>query len=281
MSANVHLPSGVVLPSEEDPRVAFRIPGTGPQSVGVVVIHGFTGSVYSVRDWALSFTPEHSVVVPALPGHREPGWEALGASTWKDWYRHVHALVSDLAQSHTRVVVAGFSMGGALALRLAETMPEVVDGVVLVNPALSLHNRAAPAAFVLRHAVTSTGAVGSDVAKAGVDEYAYDRTPVAGVAQLNQLMKRTSRHLGQVRAPVLVLRSRQDHVVSDSSHERIMAACSGPVETIMLPDSYHVATLDHDAPVVQARSRAFVDLIGQGKCPITGKPLDATRGGSA
>lgn len=277
------------LPTEADPRVAFTMTAArpahstsgsadspAPQPVGVLVIHGFTGSVYSVRDWALNFTPEHSVVVPALPGH-ESTWEDLSTTTWQQWYTHVADLLAELAASHERVVVAGFSMGGALALRLAEAMPEVVDGVVVVNPALSLHNRAARAASVLRHAVKSTRAVGSDVAKEGVDEYAYGRTPTAGVAQLNRLMRLTIRELAKITVPVLVLRSRQDHVVSKASHELIMQRCSGPVEAVVLPRSYHVATLDHEADVVLNRSREFVDAVAAGHCSITGGPLPAAR----
>lgn len=277
------------LPTEADPRVAFTMTaarsahstsGSGdspaPQPVGVLVIHGFTGSVYSVRDWALNFIPEHSVVVPALPGH-ESTWEDLSTTTWQQWYTHVADLLAELASSHERVVVAGFSMGGALALRLAEAMPEVVDGVVVVNPALSLHNRAARAASVLHHVVKSTRAVGSDVAKAGMDEHAYGRTPTAGVAQLNQLMRLTRNKLTEITVPVLVLRSRQDHVVSKASHELIMQRCRGPVETVVLPRSYHVATLDHEAEVVLNRSRLFVDSIAQGRCPVTAAALPPAR----
>lgn len=277
------------LPTEADPRVAFTVEATrsahdtsagagvaGGEPVGVLVIHGFTGSVYSVRDWALNFTPQHSVVVPALPGH-ETTWEDLSATTWQQWYTHVANLLTELAATHHRVVVAGFSMGGALALRLAEAEPELVDGVVVVNPALSLHNRAARVASVLRHAVKSTGAVGSDVAKVGVDELAYQRTPTAGVAQLNRLMRLTKRNLHKITAPVLVLRSRQDHVVSRTSHELIMERCQGAVETVVLARSYHVATLDHDAPVVFTRSRDFVNAVAEGRCPVTGTPLPPTR----
>lgn len=278
-----------VLPTEADPRVAFSIAagrpaankatraGASPRTpVGVLVIHGFTGSVYSVRDWALNFTPDHSVVVPALPGH-ETTWEDLSTTTRHQWYTHVAQLLTDLAATHERVVVAGFSMGGTLALRLAEAMPEVVDGVVVVNPALSLHNRAARAASVLHHVVKSTRAVGSDIAKAGMDEHAYGRTPTAGVAQLNQLMRLTRNKLTEITVPVLVLRSRQDHVVSKASHELIMQRCRGPVETVVLPRSYHVATLDHEAEVVLNRSRLFVDSIAQGRCPVTAAALPPAR----
>lgn len=275
-------PGNPALPSEQDPRIGFTVPTTaveGQERAGVLVLHGFTGSVYSVRDWALSLTPEYSVSAPALPGH-DGSWEDLADTTWHDWYDAVARELDVLRERHERVVVAGLSMGGALALRLAETRPQDVDGVVVVNPALSLHNRAARAAGVVRRFVGSTPGIGNDVAKPGANEHAYERTPVAGVAQLNRLMAVTTRGLGRVEAPVLVLRSRQDHIVSDPSHERIMRGCSGPVETVILPRSYHVATLDHDAPTVNARTRGFVSAVASGICPITGTPLPQKAGGN-
>lgn len=272
------------LPTDADPRVPFRIPASRPshstpdrsqpEPVGVLVIHGFTGAVYSVRDWALNFAPGHSVVAPALPGH-ESRWEDLKYCTWQDWYGHVEAHARELASEHRRVVIAGLSMGGALALRLAQNLPQTVDGLVLVNPALSLHIRSARAAFALRYVVKSTAGVGSDIAAEGADEHAYSRVPMAAVAQLNRLMSVTAKDLHRISAPILVLRSRQDHVISRYSHEKIMAHCQGPVETVMLPHSYHVATLDHDAPTILTRSQAFVDSIAVDRCPITGRSLSS------
>lgn len=305
----------VTLPTEDHPRIPFHIPhrapapspSTPPQagdsateeptrvpatgvgradettgdggeaSVGVLVMHGFTGSVYSIRDWALSLSPDYTVTAPALPGHRTR-WQDLATTSWGDWYDHVAEHLRSLQADHDRVVVAGLSMGGALALRLAECFghddgERPVDGVVVVNPGLSTRNPAAPAAKVIRHVMASAPGIGSDIAKAGAEEHAYPRTPVAGVAQLNELMRVTTKELGNITAPVLILRSRHDHVVSDAAHERIMARSSGPVETVILPRSFHVATLDHDAPVVNARTRSFVAAIAAGRCPITGTAL--------
>ncbi|KAA9394437.1 alpha/beta fold hydrolase [Kocuria coralli] len=290
---------GVALPTEAEPRLAFRIPRqsaapAGPgrsddASVGVLVLHGFTGAVYGVRDWALSLSPRYSISAPALPGHRTT-WQDLGRTTWRDWYDHAADELAELQAEHDRVVVAGLSMGGALALRLAQDFGREtegpgaaratgsagrrpVDGVVVVNPALSLHRRDARAAKLVSRFLTSTAGIGNDVARPGMSEHAYPRTPVAGVVQLNELMAVTTRDLGRIQAPVLVLRSRQDHIVSDASHQRIMRRCSGPVETVVLPRSYHMTTLDHEAGVVNARTGRFVDAVAAGLCPITGLPL--------
>ena len=111
--------------------------------------------------------------------------------------------------------MAGLSMGGALALRIAATRP--VAGAVLVNPGLVIDDRRAPLAGILKFVLKSTPAIANDILKEGIDEGAYPRTPVAAAYELNKMFKDTVRLLPRITAPVRVYRSTVDHVVSDSS----------------------------------------------------------------
>ena len=62
-------------------------------------------------------------------------------------------------------------------------------------------------------------------------------------------------------SPTLLLSSREDHVVQSESGDVLEARVSGPVERIWLEDSYHVATLDNDAPLVESRVTAFLTSV--------------------
>jgi esterase/lipase len=65
--------------------------------------------------------------------------------------------------------------------------------------------------------------------------------------------------LGRLTAPVLLYRSREDHVVEPLSGRLLReGAHSCEVTEVILEDSYHVATLDHDAPTIFAGSVDFV-----------------------
>ncbi|MFI7483019.1 alpha/beta hydrolase [Kocuria sp. M1R5S2] len=262
-------------PSPADP---FRFPAEG--AAGVLVLHGFTGVPFSVLPWGRALHRTGAEVVgPLLPGHGTR-WQELADVRWEQWRDHAAEHLRSLRERHDVVVVCGLSMGGTLALHLAAREP--VDGVVAVNPALSLVSRAAPLAPALRHAVASVDAVADDISVPGVTEHAYPRTPVAGVAQLGRLMSRTRRMLPSVTAPVLVLRSRHDHVVSEASTRHVLRHAGGPVELVRLTESFHVATLDREADVVHARSVRFLgDLVG-GRDPVTalapdGEPRGAGR----
>lgn len=243
------------------------LPGAEPfgadgGDVAVLLVHGFTGTPQSLRDWA-----EHhaaaglTVRLPRLPGHGT-SWQELNRTRWPDWYAAAERELLDLVASGRRVVVGGLSMGGALALRLAQEHPDHVEGLVLVNPAVLVEDRRLAMLPVLRHLVPSFPAIGNDIRKQGPTELAYERTPLHAVASLLGLLATVKADLPRVTAPLLVLHSPQDHVVPPSSTAAVLAGVSSDdVQDVVLADSYHVATLDHDAPVVFERSLAFVERV--------------------
>ncbi len=247
--------------------------GSGPR-IGVVVSHGFTGSPHGVRDWALALAAEgYAVRMPLLPGHGT-SWQDLARTRWTDWHKALDEAYLDVAAECDHVIVAGLSMGGALALRLAATRP--VAGAVLVNPGLVIDDPRAPLAGLLKFVIASTPSIADDILKPGVDEGAYARTPVAASYELHKMFKDTLRLLPGITAPVRVFRSDVDHVVSESSVAALRWGLrNAPLEVIRLKNSYHVATLDHDAPDIFRGTAAFVESV-----VATGNP-PAPTGGAA
>jgi carboxylesterase len=65
-------------------------------------------------------------------------------------------------------------------------------------------------------------------------------------------------NLAALAAPSLLLTSRIDHTVNWERGEDIVAMATGPVEQIWLEDSYHVATLDNDAALVESSTLDFL-----------------------
>lgn len=225
---------------------------------GVLFVHGFTGSPASLRPWAEAVAAAgHTVSLPRLPGHGTT-WQELAVSGWHDWYGAAERALGALAARCDRVFVCGLSMGGALALRLAEHHPSVT-GLVLVNPALAAADPRAALAPVLKYLVRTTPAIGNDIAKPGQDEGSYDTVPTAAVAEMNRLFADVRAMLDLVTCPLLVLRSRVDHVVPASSTETILRQVSShDIEEVVLERSYHVATLDWDADLITARTLEFL-----------------------
>jgi len=240
------------------------LPGAEPiahdgDDVGVLLCHGFTGNPSSLAAWAGRLAQEgRTVRVPRLPGHGT-AWQEMNRTRWDDWYSTVEGALVLLRQRCSVVVVGGLSMGGALALRLAQLRGPDVAGLVLVNPAVQLSDPRLRLLPVLKHLVASVPGIGSDIAKPGAVELAYDRTPLAALHSSVQGYATVVRDLPQVTQPLLLLHSPQDHVVPPRSSSTVLSRVSSKdVTEVLLHRSYHVATLDHDAELVEQASSEFI-----------------------
>ena len=227
--------------------------------VGALMVHGFTGSPFSMRPWG-EFLAENGITVlgPRLPGHGTR-WQEMNLTRWQDWYGEVERGFDRLRGTCDQVFVMGLSMGGTLALRLAEERGDDLAGVVTVNPSLLTLRRDAKLLPYVARVVPSIKAIGDDIRKEGVTERAYDRTPLRAAVSLAQLWRLVSADLGMVTQPLLTFRSATDHIVEPASGALLLSAVgSKDVREVVLDDSYHVATLDHDAELIFTESLAFV-----------------------
>lgn len=243
-------PTPDIIPGAE----AFAAAG-GPH--GALVLHGFTGNPGSVRGLAEAFAAAgFAVELPRLPGHGTTVDDML-TTGWDDWTAEVESAYQRLAARTERIVVAGLSMGGSLAVWVATRHPEVA-GLVFVNPAAepSPDMRAAVAAMVDAGEVMMDG-IGSDIADPDAHETAYEGTPLAPLLSMLDGVTSFQDDLAGITAPALVMTSVEDHVVPPSNSEHLARQLGGPVERRSLERSYHVATLDHDRDLVNEAAVEF------------------------
>ena len=106
-------------------------PVTGPP---LLALHGLTGHGRRWADLAARLLPDIRVIAPDLRGHGHstalPPWD-------------LETIVADLVallttETDEPVVVVAHSFGGACALQLAEHRPDLVRGLVLLDPAVAL-----------------------------------------------------------------------------------------------------------------------------------------------
>ena len=228
---------------------------------GVLVLHGFTGNPSSMRALAEVMAREGwAVELPRLPGHGTTV-EDMMTTGWPDWTGAALDAYDALAASHQRVVVVGLSMGGGLAAYVATQRP--VAACVFINPLVKAPSAELVAGVdeLLASGVEQFDSIGSDVKREGVSESSYASTPLVCAQSLFAGVARLYDDLASVRAPSLLLQSREDHVVSADNGEDLFARVSGPIERIWLDDSYHVATLDNDRELVENEVVAFVHRV--------------------
>jgi carboxylesterase len=240
------------------------MPGAEPWSsdgdgVGVLVLHGFTGSPKSVKPWGQALGEQGwTVRVPRLPGHGTR-WQDMNITTWEDWYAEADRNLRELRSRCEKVYVMGLSMGGTLTLRLGQVYGDQIAGLVLVNPAVHTERPDRFLLPVVSRLVGSFPGISNDIAMEGVDEGAYDRLPLKAAYSMSKLWATVKQDMSRISQPLLLLRSRQDHVVEPSNAAFILANVSSADATeLVLERSYHVATLDHDADIINQESIEFV-----------------------
>jgi carboxylesterase len=199
-----------------------------------------------------------TIRVPRLPGHGSR-WQDMNLTTWEDWYAEAERNLRELQATCDQVFVCGLSMGGSLTLRLAEKHGSDIAGIVLVNPAVHSERPDRHLLPVISRFLKAFPGISNDIAKPGQDEVAYGKIPLKAAHSLSQLWKLIKSDIAQVTQPVILFRSLQDHVVEASNAQWILEhVSSADKEEVLLENSFHVATLDYDAPLIQERSAEFI-----------------------
>ncbi len=203
----------------------------------------------------------YTVEMPLLPGHGTDIADML-PTTFADWSAAAEEALQLLLSTCSSVGVVGLSMGGTLTAWLAERHPELT-AVAFVNPLVEpVGPEMMEGVSALIEAGTETfDAIGSDIAKADVVELSYPATPLRALLTLFAGVEEVSGKLGTISCPMLLLSSREDHVVTPSNGDHLVASATAPIERIWLEHSYHVATVDNDKEIVESQITAFFDRV--------------------
>ncbi len=100
------------------------------------------------------------------------------------------------------------------------------------------------------------------IADPDAKESAYDGTPLAPLLSLvNDGLAPLGAEYPNMRQPLLLMNSPQDHVVEPAQAEYLAAHYGGPLERITLERSYHVATQDYDKELIFEATVAFAHRV--------------------
>jgi carboxylesterase len=180
--------------------------------VGVLLVHGFTGSPTEMR---LVGTYLHerglTVAAPCLPGHGTTVAD-LNQMRWRDWAAHVARAYDDLHHHCASVFVGGMSMSALLSLDLAAHRPDLA-GVILYSPAIMVTDRRSYLLPVLKYVLRQLPKPADHFtdAQAHARLWTYDAYPVAAAYEAMKLIGHVKRLLPAVQCPLLVMQSTIDH----------------------------------------------------------------------
>ncbi len=265
----------------------FLLPGHGVHArTGVLLVHGLTGTPNEMRLLGKGLQRAgFTVYAVQLAGHCGTQ-DDLVHTRWQDWAASVHAGAVRLRGQVDRMLVMGLSMGAVLALELAIARPDLVDGVGALSTMFRYDGWSMPfytrLSFLLRPfrwLGIGRRQVFMEQPPYGIKDEALRKRIVAqmqsgdsaaaglpgnpwyAVIEMRALADHVMRRLGHITAPCLVVHANEDDVSSPANAELVARKVRGPVEMLLLHDSYHMITIDRERRVVTARAVDFATRI--------------------
>ena len=239
----------------------FDLVGDG--AIGVVCVHGFTGTPYEMRYLGEALARAgFSVHGLRLPGHGTRV-EDLDQTKWSDWADAVEDAYDSMRLICNQVAVVGQSLGGLLALHLASKRTDVAAVATLAAPlwleGLSARVAQWAADGMLRRVRAIPKFYGSDVRdkRTKAENPCYSAIPTRALAELAAFMRVVEGELSTIKQPVLVLHGEHDHTAPVACATRI-AQLTCAVRMRILPRSYHLLAADVERDIVAAEVIDFV-----------------------
>ena len=251
-----------------------------PDAPVVLLLHGAGGATHSWRDIAPALAQPYRVIAPDLPGQGFTRLGALQRSSLELMADDSAALLRKIGVAPAAIV--GHSAGGALALRLAQILPQRPAALVGVNAALENFEGAAGILFpmmakalamnpfaaramarlaqagTVERLISGTGSrldpTGLALYRACIADSAHIDGTLTMMAQWR--LSRLWSDLRRIEAPTLLLAGAEDRAVPPATAERAAARLPhGRAE--ILPGLGHLA--HEEAPAeVGARIAAFL-----------------------
>jgi alpha-beta hydrolase superfamily lysophospholipase len=202
--------------AELDKVVPFRLPPVqgckkgAPRGIAVL-IHGLSDTAFAMRDLAETLAKQcFEARALLLPGHGTRPADLMVVDH-HDWLSHVEAALRQARIESPFVVVAGFSLGAALALTAATKSPDNVDAVIGLAPAYRIRSN-----FLARQASwIATFRPWLDLGPR--EDFArYGAMPTRGIASTMAAlgaMESQIRQRGPIQTPWMVVQSEDDEVV--------------------------------------------------------------------
>jgi carboxylesterase len=234
-----------------------RIKGAEPlfidkkSKVGVLMLHGFTGTPYQFKELAKYLAGKGlTVYAPLVAGHGTSP-EDLINTTMEDWKKSVKKAYAELEKKVQKIIVVGNSFGGNLGFYLAKEAYNSLVGIVSLGTPINLRFQ-----WFIKLRLFLYGWLKKYYRKPQriykidytdmIDEVTYPVIPIKSLREFLKFLKtETVPNLNRVKVPALIMHANVDPVVNPKSALHIYEHLASSYKKIYWFDSgHHVITND-------------------------------------
>jgi carboxylesterase len=229
-------------------------------SPGVLLLHGFGDTPQTLALLARKLHKSgYSLCVPLLPGHGR-NMDAFGKSHAADWISAARSALADMRRRHESVSVVGLSMGGALAVLIAAEHDDI-PALILIAPYLGMSRVLRLAASVHWAWERFVGEVNSRDPRSIRDpierekNLAYGAITGRALFELSRVVKLARKSLSRVKAPTLIIQSREDPRCPPEVAEFALRTLGAQEKRLVWTEGAgHIITVDY------GRERVFTEV---------------------
>ena len=240
--------------------VETRVDGA---NVAFLLVHGFCSAPDELQTFAklLEDRGIDSFSVQ-LAGHGTKP-DDLNGTNWKDWYNSAVAGLEYVKSWNTEyLLIAGISMGGAIALLLASEH-EGIDGLILFAPGMKIDGLVPKLVPLLKYVIKDR-----EVDVVAVQEIydvkrtKYAREPVWIYHELFKLQKQARKILSNVSIPTIVIQGTADKTINPKYGKLAYEGISSPDKQLfMIEGGEHVIPCHHTRAVAYPHAEKFISRI--------------------
>lgn len=212
-------------------------------SYGCLLIHGLGGGVYEIQPLIAPLEKRgFTVVAPTLSGHTHSSHSLKGVP-YKEWvFSAEHALLR-LVQTCSKIYIAGFGMGGLIAMELA--MRYNISALIFINtPVYS------------RHIISN---IVSGRMNRNTRRYVSPsgQLPLTAMQNFRALLTKVKPMMPKIKMPLMVVQSADDDIARTHSAKYIMAHTGSVVKQ---PSYYE--TGGHSILTGEMSEQVVTDILG-------------------
>ena len=216
-------PELIFAEEKEFIRQPFYFKGTNGK--GILLIHGWTSTAYEVRHLGKYLNGSgFTVSGPMLRGHGTNP-EELENVKWQEWLEDLSKSIDELKKDCDQIYIGGTSIGANLAILLASNNPEIKGLILMATPykiklekilrvwgkIISLFKR-----YNRKYYPPTFGA-----ATTITRLISYQKYSIKSALEIGKLVESAREKIPEIKVPCFLVQSRQDHIVSYKSMDKI------------------------------------------------------------